>query len=269
MTMSDPPHTRKIAILSEYCGTNYAGWQRQENAYTVQEAIEGALSALLGQDIRLIASSRTDAGVHALGHVSHFTLQDHSIPTDAVPRALVAKLPPDISVLQAVEVPESFHARFQPVAKTYRYHLLNRAIPSALEHDRVAHVPGSLDVARMQEACRAFVGKHDFLALQASGATTKTSVRTIYRLEVKQLSPERLMLEVEGDGFLYNMVRILAGTLVYVGQGKIAVESLPERLRSLDRRQMGKTMPAHGLYLAHVRYEPSPFISAAPGVYLS
>lgn len=250
---------RKIVLLTEYCGTNYAGWQRQENAYSVQEALEDALFELLGQEIRLTASSRTDAGVHALGHASHFTLRDHTIPTEAIPRALVSKLPKDISVLQAVEVPETFHARFHPVGKTYQYHILNRTIPSALEHDRVAHVPGYLNVAKMREGCRAFVGKHDFLALQASGATTKTSVRTIYRLELEQISPDRLVLEVEGDGFLYNMVRILAGTLLYVGQGKIEVESLPERLASLDRKQMGKTMPAHGLYLTRVHYDPSPF----------
>lgn len=259
MITMKPKHTRKIALLTEYCGTNYAGWQRQDNAYTVQAAIEDALLDLLGQEVRLTASSRTDAGVHALGHVSHFTLKEHTIPTDAIPRALISKLPPDISVLQAVEVPETFHARFHPVAKTYQYHILNRTIPSALEHDRVAHVPGRLDVAKMQEGCRAFVGKHDFLALQASGATTKTSVRTIYRLALKQVSQERLVIEVEGDGFLYNMVRILAGTLLYVGQGKIEVESLPERIVSLDRRQMGKTMPPHGLYLAQVSYNPSPF----------
>lgn len=249
---------RKVALCTEYCGTHYAGWQRQKNAYAVQEALEDALETLLDQKISLIACSRTDAGVHALAHISHFNL-DHTIPTEAIPRALIPYLPDDISVLDAVDVPESFNARYDPVSKIYQYHILNRSVPSALYYDRITHVPGKLNVKAMQAACQVFLGKHDFKALQAAQAQVKTTTRTLYRLELKDLGGGHLMMEVEGDGFLYNMVRILAGTLVFVGQGKIMPESLPQRLKSLDRRQMGKTMPAHGLYLVKVNYDPDPF----------
>lgn len=245
---------RRIHLIVEYDGTAYAGWQRQANAMTVQEKLERAILKLTGEEICVSGASRTDAGVHALGQSAHFDTESR-IPADKFSFALNTMLPPDIRVTRSEEVPPEFHARFSTRGKRYRY--LFHAAPhaGALTRNTHAHVIYPLDVERMQAEAQDLVGTHDFAAFAASGSVVKDTVRTIYRAEVTSEGSE-IRLIVEGSGFLYNMVRIIAGTLIGVGSGKLEPGAFRRAVASGDRLDLGITAPAHGLTLMEVFYDP-------------
>ncbi|MDP4092469.1 MAG: tRNA pseudouridine(38-40) synthase TruA [Bacillota bacterium] len=243
---------RNIRLTIEYDGTNYHGWQRQANAVTVQEEIEKAARKLTGKECDLIGSSRTDEGVHALGHVANFHT-DSSIPADKFSFALNTVLPGDITIKDSQEVSPDFHSRFSAKGKKYRYLIYNSRQPSALLRNRAMHVCQSLDFDSMKRAAEHLKGTHDFTCFRASGSTVKTSERTIWDVRLSR-DGELIFFEISGDGFLYNMVRIIVGTLVYVGIGKIAAEEIPEIIESKDRKKAGKTAPPQGLYLVEVYY---------------
>lgn len=245
---------RRIQLVIEYDGTNYAGWQRQENALAVQQVIEDSLSKLTRERIVLHGASRTDAGVHALGQSAHFDTAC-PIPADKFSYALNTMLPPDIRIRASRQVPETFHARFSTKGKRYRYLFHVSPHAGALNRLTHAHVIYALDDARMAEEAQSLVGTHDFAAFAASGSVVKDTVRTIYRAEVTR-DGEEIRLIVEGNGFLYNMVRIIAGTLVGVGSGKIEPGAFQRAIESGNRLDLGVTAPAHGLTLMEVFYAP-------------
>lgn len=245
---------RRIHLIVEYDGTAYAGWQRQANAMTVQEKLERAILKLTGEELCVSGASRTDAGVHALGQSAHFDTESR-IPADKFSFALNTMLPPDIRVTRSEEVSPEFHARFSTKGKRYRY--LFHAAPhaGALTRNTHAHVIYPLDVERMQAEAQDLVGTHDFAAFAASGSVVKDTVRTIYRAEVTASGSE-IQLIVEGSGFLYNMVRIIAGTLIGVGSGKLEPGAFRRAIASGNRLDLGITAPAHGLTLMEVFYDP-------------
>ena len=245
---------RRIHLIVEYDGTNYAGWQRQSNAMTVQEKLERAVKRLTGEDVCVYGASRTDAGVHALGQSAHFDTQSR-IPADKFSFALNTMLPPDIRVVRSEEVAADFHSRFSGRGKRYRY--LIHAAPHAGALNRLthAHVIYPLDAKKMRAEAESLVGTHDFGAFAASGSVVKDTVRTIWRADVEQRGSE-ICLIVEGNGFLYNMVRIIAGTLIGVGSGKLAPGAIARAIESGSRLDLGITAPAHALTLMEVFYEP-------------
>jgi len=240
----------QILLTIAYDGTDYAGWQRQANAVAVQEVLELALAQLYGLEIKTAAAGRTDAGVHALGQRVVFTAEN-LIPLEKLPMVLAKFLPKDISALKAELVPDDFNPRFHAKKKTYVYKIHNAFNPFVNRYS--AFVPHSLDLAVMQQAACHFIGEHDFAAFCATGGSAKTTVREIYNCSVNK-GPDLVEITVTGNGFLYNMVRIIAGTLLYVGSGKIKPSAIPEIINSRDRKQAGKTAPAHGLTLLEVVY---------------
>jgi len=246
---------RRIRLIIEYDGTNYAGWQRQENALAVQQVVEDKLRRLTKEQIIIHGASRTDAGVHALGQSAHFDTEC-SIPADKFSFALNTMLPPDIRIRLSEQVPESFHARFSTKGKRYRY--LFQASPHAGALTRLthAHIIYPLDDILMQQEAQTLIGTHDFAAFAASGSVVKDTVRTIYRADVIR-NDEEIRLMVEGNGFLYNMVRIIAGTLVGVGSGKLESGAFARAIESGNRLDLGVTAPAHGLTLMKVFYDPN------------
>lgn len=243
---------RRILITLSYDGTAYAGWQRQENALAVQQVVEQALSKLLGVQTAVTGASRTDAGVHALGQRAHFDTESR-IPPEKFPYALNTMLPRDIRVLEGVEVDADTHARFSAVGKEYQYQIHNAPHASALYRNLSAHVPVMLNLTAMQQALPAILGTHDFAAFQASGGTAKTTVRTIEHASLDRLG-DRITLTVRGNAFLYNMVRIIAGTLIEIGKGKLSPDAFARALASHSRLDLGVTAPANGLTLVSVRY---------------
>lgn len=243
---------RRIHLIIEYDGTDYAGWQRQSNAMTVQEWIEKAVKKLTGEAVCVSGASRTDAGVHALGQSAHFDTESR-IPADKFSFALNTILPPDIRVVHSEEVDMEFHSRFSGKGKRYRYLFYASAHSGALNRRTHAHVIYPLDVEKMRAEAQDLVGTHDFAAFAASGSVVKDTVRTIYRADVEQDGKE-ICLIVEGNGFLYNMVRIIAGTLIGVGSGKLEPGAFRRAIESQSRLDLGITAPAHGLTLMEVFY---------------
>ncbi|HPF88298.1 MAG TPA: tRNA pseudouridine(38-40) synthase TruA [Candidatus Limiplasma sp.] len=246
---------RRVLITISYDGTAYVGWQRQLNGIAVQQRVEEALQALLQEHTPVTGASRTDAGVHALGQCAHFDTRS-TIPADRFPFALNTHLPPDIKVLDGREVDGFFHARFDAVGKTYTYRIHNAPHPSALYRNYMVHVPVKLDLRAMTEAMQALSGTHDFAAFQAVGGTAKTTVRTLTHLELTR-EGERLTFIVQGNAFLYNMVRIIAGTLIEIGKGKLDMDCFRRAIETGDRLCLGPTAPACGLELTQVFYPHS------------
>lgn len=251
-----PGTPRRIRLVVEYDGTDLCGWQRQENGPSVQGHLETALATMVGEATAVTGASRTDAGVHALGQVACFSTEA-TIPCHGFRMGLNGLLPPGIAVVAADEVPPDFHPRFSASGKRYRYSLFTRSSRSPLLSRRAWHVPGELDLAAMREAARALLGERDFSAFRAAGCTARTATRRIDRIEVTEPAPDRVDLEVEGNAFLRNMVRILAGTLVHVGQGRLTPGQIKEIIESRDRNRAGPTAPAHGLALVEVLYSRS------------
>jgi len=243
-----------ILLTIAYDGTNYAGWQRQENAVAVQEKLEDALSILLSRDVTVRAASRTDAGVHALGQCAAFFAPDLKIPLDKFPTVLTSLLPEDISVTAAKIVPDEFNPRFNALKKTYIYNIYNAPHPNPLLSRYSAFMPHMLDISAMQKAAEYFIGKHDFAAFCATGSNAKTTVREIFACEISNQPNGLISLTITGNAFLYNMVRIIAGTVVYAGLGKIPPEKIPQIIASKNRTSAGKTMPSQGLVLTEVVY---------------
>ena len=245
---------KNIKLLIEYDGKNFAGWQTQPGKESIQGEIIKAIKAVTGEDVELNSSGRTDAGVHALGQVANFKTNTH-IETSKIPYALNSKLPNSIVIKNAEEVEERFHSRYNCKKKTYRYIINNNEFPSALNRYREFHMPMPLDFDEMKKAISYFEGTHDFAGFKSSGgAPKKTTERTIYKADIKKTKDDRIIIELTGDGFLYNMVRIISGTILDVGLGKINSKDIPKIIESKDRKKAGKTLPPHGLYLVNVSY---------------
>ena len=249
---------KRILLTVEYDGTNYAGWQRQINGLAVQQVLEEALQKATKERIVVTGASRTDAGVHALGQAVHFDTESR-IPPEKYPFVLNTMLPRDIRVHTGREVPEGFHARFMTCGKRYTYRIVNSRHASAIRRNTHVHVPLPLDLTPMQEAARQLLGTHDYAAFQAAGGTAKTTVRTITSAELVQQGDE-IILTVEGDAFLYNMVRIIAGTLIEIGLGRRSVNAFTEAYETLDRLSLGVTAPPQGLELTKVYYPEAAFV---------
>lgn len=243
---------RNIKLTIEYDGTNYLGWQKQKIGSTIQNTIEEAIRVLTNEEVEVIGSSRTDAGVHAKGFVANFKTNS-KIPSDKYREAINHKLPDDIVILKSEEVDEEFHARYNAKGKTYSYSILNRDVPSAIDRYYLYHVKRKLDIESIKEACKYFIGTHDFAAFKSSGSSVKTAVRTISQLYVEEYN-DIIKIYVTGDGFLYNMVRIIVGTLIMVGSNKIKPKEIEKIIAEKDREKAGICVPATGLVLEKVYY---------------
>lgn len=243
---------KNIQIIISYRGTNYCGWQVQPNGLTIQEVIIRAIKELTGESVNLIGSGRTDAGVHALGQSANF-FTDSTIPAEVWHRALNTRLPADIRVISSREHSPDFHSRYHAKGKSYGYKVLTSPVASPFLADLAFHVSRTLDWAAMKEAAASFLGEHDFTAFMASGSSIKTTIRRI--TEISFTNQDDLWeMTFTGNGFLYNMVRIMVGTLYEVGYGRLKAQDIKKIIASKDRSKAGITAPAHGLYLKEVYY---------------
>jgi tRNA pseudouridine38-40 synthase len=252
-------HVGVWRVVLEYDGGRFCGWERQKNGLGVQEVVEDVLFRLTGERVVVEGSGRTDAGVHALGQTASFRLRRPTIPRK-LRLALNALLPAEVGVVRCEPAADDFHARFRATSKTYRYTILNGPVRRPLLRDRTFHLPRPLDVARMAAAAKLFEGTHDFRAFAKEAARRKSCVRTIFRCDVEATplddgETKEIRIEVDGSGFLYNMVRILTGTLVDVGLSRRAPESIAELLRDGRRVAAGFTVPPQGLCLVRVAYD--------------
>ena len=243
---------RNIKLIIEYDGKGFNGWQKQPNKLNIQGEIERAIEEITGESIDLIASGRTDAGVHSLGQTANFKTES-KIPIEKIPIAINSKLKQSIIIKSAEEVDERFHSRYNVKSKKYRYTINNSKYGSAIYRNVEYHFPIKLNIENMQKAAKYFEGEHDFKAFKASGTSSKSSVRKIYKAEVIK-NEDRIYIELTGNGFLYNMVRIISGTLLDVGSGKIAPEEINNIIETKDRKLAGKTLPPQGLCLVEVNY---------------
>ena len=242
----------RVKMIVAYDGTNYCGWQIQPNATTVEGMLRQAVSNLFGADIELIGASRTDAGVHALGNVAVFDTES-PIPPERFSYALNQRLPEDIVVVASDEVAADWHPRHCDTEKTYEYKILNSKFPDPMRRRDTYHVSFDLDLEKMREAAGYLKGEHDFKSFCNVHTQVEDTVRTIYDLEVEK-EEELITIRVRGNGFLYNMVRILAGTLIGVGRGAIAPEQIPAILEAKNRQAAGMTVPPQGLRLVKIDY---------------
>ncbi len=243
---------RNIKLTLCYDGTDYHGWQIQPHQRTIQGVLNDAIEEITGAKPNTIASGRTDAGVHALGQPVHF-FTTSLLRGETFVRALNATLPPAIRVLEAEEVPQSFHSTLDAKSKRYRYVIDNARIADPFRRRYCWHVPKPLDDLAMNRAAQVLVGRHDFRSFETEWPNRYSSVRTIFELEVRR-EGSLVLVEVEADGFLYNMVRSITGTLVLVGNGKRSESYVAEALQALERKVAGPTAPAQGLFLLYVRY---------------
>lgn len=264
----------RIKLTVAYDGTNYHGWQLQPGKATIEGELNKALSLLLGIQTCVTGASRTDAGVHALGNVAVFDTSSH-IPAEKFAYALNQRLPGDIVIQCSEEVPGDFHPRHCECRKTYEYTILNRKFPLPQYRNTAYFYYGELDINKMRKACNAFIGEHDFAGFCSSGTQVQSTTRTIYSLEILEENIKEpciysnesaghgnnisakgriIKIRVQGNGFLYNMVRILAGTLIETGKGRINPDGLEEIIASCDRSRAGATAPARGLKLVEVYY---------------
>ena len=244
---------KRILLTISYDGTAYVGWQYQDNGPSIQDEVEKALRKALGDFVRVTGASRTDAGVHALGQRAHFDTCS-SIPPEKYPFVLNRYLPQDIRVTEGRQVADDFHARFQAAGKTYTYRIHNAPHASAILRHCTAHVPVMLNTEAMRRCAQPLIGTHDFSAFAAAGGQAKTTVRTIDFFDVQRRDTE-ITLRIHGNGFLYNMVRIIAGTLIDVGHGKLPEDCIARAIGSKNRLDLGITAPACGLELTQVEYD--------------
>ncbi|SFJ72222.1 tRNA pseudouridine38-40 synthase [Terrisporobacter glycolicus] len=242
---------RNLKLTIQYDGTKYCGWQKQPNSSGIQGTIEYAIYEITKEKVNIIGSGRTDAGVHALGQVANLKTNSN-IPAARIPDALNAKLPKDISIIDCQEVSDDFHSRYSATGKIYRYLIYNKPYRSPLYKDISYHVRYDLDIEKMRVEAQSLLGTHEFKGFMSSGSSVKDTVRTIHNISIEE-SGDLIVLEVEGNGFLYNMVRIIVGTLVDIGRGRID-KPLEEIIASQDRGEAGHTAPAHGLFLKKVHY---------------
>lgn len=244
---------KRIKLTIAYDGTNYCGWQVQPNGITVEEVVNKALKKLTGEDIQVIGASRTDSGVHALGNVAVFDTHT-TIPPERISYALNQRLPEDIVIVKSEEVAEDFHPRYCDCSKTYEYHILNTRIPIPTKRLTNYFVSYDLDVEKMRKAAGYLIGEHDFVSFCNVRTDVEDTVRTVTELEILK-DGEEITIRISGNGFLYNMVRIIVGTLIRVGRGFYEPEKVKEILEAKDRKVAGVTAPPHGLILAEIRYE--------------
>lgn len=242
---------KRVRLIVAYDGTNYHGWQVQDNGITIEAELNRCLTELLGEEIQVIGASRTDAGVHALGNVAVFDTESR-MPAEKVSYALNQRLPEDIRIQKSEEVPADWHPRYCASRKTYEYRIYRGEFPMPVKRLYSYFTYRTLDVKQMRAAAEYLVGEHDFKSFCQTGAQVESTVRTIYTLELEEQGPD-LVIRVCGNGFLYNMVRILAGTLMEAGQGKRTPESMADVLAAKNRGAAGPTAPACGLTL--IKYE--------------
>lgn len=243
---------KRVKLTVAYDGTNYCGWQVQPNGITVQEVLNQCLSEFTGENIETIGASRTDAGVHALGNVAVFDTEMR-MPGDKFSFALNQRLPEDIRIQKSEEVDADFHPRYVKSQKTYEYRILNCRFPIPTErfYSHFTYIP--LDVDKMKEAASYLIGEHDFKSFCGTGAQVKTTVRTVKEIQIEK-SGDRITIRITGEGFLYNMVRIIAGTIMDIGGGLYPPEKMKEILEAKDRKKAGPTAPARGLTLMKIQY---------------
>lgn len=244
---------RNIALRLSYDGSRYHGWQVQKTEITVAETLEQALARVCGHRVKVTGCGRTDAGVHALRYCANFRT-DSRIPVERLPLAVNSRLPQDISVSAACEAAPEFNAIGSCIKKEYIYRIHNSRVRDPFLQDRACFYPAPLDIGLMQRAGRAFEGTHDFRAVRSVGTETRTTVRTVYWCEARR-EGDVITAAVCADGFLYNMVRAIVGTMVYASHGKLAPEDIPRLLELGDRRLTGPTMPPQGLYLSRIWYD--------------
>lgn len=244
---------KRVRMVVAYDGTGYHGWQQQDNGITIESELNRCLSELLGEDIRVIGASRTDAGVHALGNVAVFDTESR-IPAEKISYALNQRLPEDIRIQKSEETAADWHPRRRGSRKTYEYRIYRGEFPMPVKRLYSYFTYNSLDVERMREAAAFLEGEHDFKSFCQTGAQVESTVRTVYSLRIEEQGAD-LVLRICGNGFLYNMVRIIAGTLMEVGQGKREPQSMPDILKACSRSAAGPTAPAHGLTLIGYEYE--------------
>lgn len=245
---------KRVRLTVAYDGTNYRGWQVQPNGITIEQVLNEKLSALLGEEIVVTGASRTDSGVHSLGNIAIFDTNTR-MPAEKISFALNQRLPEDIVVQDSREVLSDWHPRYQNSRKTYEYRILNRTFRMPGRRFDTYFYYHPLDVEKMQQAAAYLEGEHDFKSFCAVGAQVKTTTRTIYSCNVTRDASDVITVRVTGNGFLYNMVRIIAGTLIKVGGGELAPEEIPLILEKKDRSAAGPTAPAHGLTMIGIEYE--------------
>lgn len=244
---------KRIKLIVAYDGTNYCGWQVQPNGITIEEVLNKALRRLTGEDILVIGASRTDSGVHAMGNVAVFDTET-TIPPEKIAVALNQRLPEDIVIVKSEEVAADFHPRYCDCSKTYEYHIINTRIPVPTKRLTNYFVSYVLDIEKMREAASYLVGEHDFVSFCNVRTDVENTVRTISTLDILTNGDE-ITIRITGNGFLYNMVRIIVGTLIRVGRGFYEPEKVKEILEAKDRKAAGVTAPAHGLMLMEIKYE--------------
>lgn len=243
---------KRVKLIVAYDGTNYCGWQVQPNGITIESVLNHHLTELLGEEIHVIGASRTDSGVHADGNVAVFDTQAR-MPAEKISYALNTRLPQDIRIQDSCEVPSDFHPRFQQTVKTYEYRICNRRFPDPCSRLYALFYYWDLDVEKMRQAAAYLVGEHDFTSFCTKKEEVTNCVRTIYSLEVEK-NGDFITLRIRGNGFLYNMVRIITGTLLRVGGGQIEPEQILQILEAKDRGAAAETAPAHGLRLVKIEY---------------
>lgn len=246
--------TKNIALKIAYDGSCFHGWQFQENALSVQETLQNTWFRLTGEKVQMNGSSRTDAGVHAEGMVANFRTNS-TIPVDRIHLAFNSRLPDGVAIQKAIEVPDDFHARFSSKGKKYSYYLYCDSVKPTLNRHFVAHISEQLNMVAMRAAIPFIIGEKDFACFMDQGSPVPSTVRNIIHIDVAEEDSHLIRIDVYGDGFLYHMVRIIAGTLFYVGNGKIEVNELKKLIKQGDRKSLGKTMPAQGLCLRKVFFK--------------
>lgn len=241
-------------LIVSYQGTNYCGWQKQKNAITIEETLNKAISDLFGTEISVMGASRTDTGVHAKGNVAVIDTENMTIAADKIAYALNARLPKDIRIQKSEEVSKDFHPRYDKNRKKYSYKILNNAVEMPIYREYTYHVYGTLNMGLMRKAAQYLIGEHDFKAFCSVNTQVESTIRTIYDISITKNYDNIISIDIEGNGFLYNMVRIIVGTLLEVGIGKMDVERVKEILDSKDRKNAGPTAPARGLILEWILY---------------
>ena len=242
----------RIKLTLSYDGTDFCGWQKQKNGASVQQTVETAIFSLTGEKVTVTASGRTDAGVHAAGQVAHFDT-DSNIPPEKFYKALNVFLPAGVRAIGSERASENFNARKDAKRKTYEYSLYVSDAELPLKERYAVRVFGELDLAKMRSCAKILEGEHDYKAFSATGGSVKTTVRKVYAISVEKVGAD-IKIRVTGNGFLYNMVRIIAGALVKIGKGEISEKDIENALETGDRTLLGETLPAKGLCLVSVEY---------------
>lgn len=244
---------KRVKLTVAYDGTKYCGWRIQPNGITVEEVLNRKLSGMTGEEIVVIGASRTDSGVHARGNVAVFDTES-PIPAERMAYALNRRLPEDIVIVKSEEVPLDWHPRYCDCEKTYEYHIWNSEVPDPTKRHTTYHVSYKLDIEKMRQAAQYLIGEHDFVSFCSIHRNVKTTVRTIYQLDIEK-HHEDLTIRIRGNGFLYNMVRIIVGTLLRVGRGYYTPEQVKEILEAKNREAAGVTAPPQGLMLMEINYD--------------